>query len=317
MRMYHQGMLSVIVPAYNVSDYITECIESICSQTYQNLEIIVVDDGSTDGTSDVCDGFKDPRICVIHQQNRGLSGARNTGLKNASGQYVAFIDSDDLIRKDMFEKMMNIITEKEIDFVSCGVEFLRCDNGTSTYSGNSKNISFFDYEQSLDALRDIHLFNVWNKIYKHDVIDGLYFTEGVVCEDVEYTAEVFRRIKNTAYIDEPLYIYRVKRPGSSGMTFDERKLPAIHAYEEMFSYLKKEGYKSKVAGIRRSQLAMIRSLYNETEDDDIKNRWAMYKLYIQKLFKDGVVFQGLISNVYFLLMPWAVRKNYQRDRQKI
>jgi len=103
---YIQGQISVIVPAYNVEEYIIDCVESICNQSYKNLEIIIIDDGSTDATGEICDAFDDSRIKVIHQKNQGFSGARNTGILEARGEYLAFVDSDDYIKPDMLEKLV-------------------------------------------------------------------------------------------------------------------------------------------------------------------------------------------------------------------
>lgn len=132
---YIQGQISVIVPAYNVEEYIIDCVESICNQSYKNLEIIIIDDGSTDATGEICDAFDDSRIKVIHQKNQGLSGARNTGILEARGEYLAFVDSDDYIKPDMLEKLVSIMGDKEVSFAACAVEYLRCDSGLPVYSG--------------------------------------------------------------------------------------------------------------------------------------------------------------------------------------
>ena len=117
------NLLSVIVAVYNVKPYIAECISSICRQTYRNMEIILVDDGSTDGSGDICEEYaaKDQRIHVIHQKNRGLSGARNTGLRYAKGEYVAFVDSDDWIGSDMYRTLVGVMEAYNLDMARCGI----------------------------------------------------------------------------------------------------------------------------------------------------------------------------------------------------
>ena len=117
-------LVSVIVPVYNVELYLKFCVESIIMQTYENLEIILVDDGSKDGSPHICDAFlnKDKRVRVIHQQNQGLSAARNAGIEVARGKYFTFVDSDDYIRKDMIERLVNLVERKKVDIACCEYE---------------------------------------------------------------------------------------------------------------------------------------------------------------------------------------------------
>lgn len=309
---YIQGQISVIVPAYNVEEYIIDCVESICNQSYKNLEIIIIDDGSTDATGEICDAFDDSRIKVIHQKNQGFSGARNTGILEARGEYLAFVDSDDYIKPDMLEKLVSIMGDKEVSFAACAVEYLRCDSGLPVYSGATDEIKQLDYKESVDYLCDIYLFNVWNKLYRHDLVENIYFDLGVVCEDVGYIRKVFKQLKKTAYIDSPLYVYRIKRPRSSGMSFDDRKLPALEEYEKFIGYLKQKGYGDKCTEIRFHQLAMIKSLYYETEDYDNDNRKKMMTLYKKNVLKDRVLIKKVRYCIPFLLIPGLMRKKYRK-----
>lgn len=115
-------LISIIVPVYNVEPYVSKCLESILRQTYQNIEIIIIDDGSTDGGSDICDAYahKDKRIKVIHQSNEGVSGARNVGLRIAKGEFIGFVDSDDWIEADMYEYLLQNIQQQDADIAICG-----------------------------------------------------------------------------------------------------------------------------------------------------------------------------------------------------
>lgn len=306
-------LVSVVVPAYNVEDYIVQCVNSICNQTYDKLEIIIVDDGSTDNTGRICDELSDNRITVIHQENQGLSGARNTALEIAQGEYICFVDSDDYIRESMIEELYKCIVGEKYDFAACGVEYLMHDTGLSTYSGNSGKKKELDYVESLDYLSTVYLFNVWNKIYRHDVIKDIRFVRGVVCEDVGYMREVFSRINSTVFLDKPLYVYRVKRPGSSGMVFDPRKLPAIDEYERFIEYLSNNGYKNAARKIRNNQLALIKSLYCETTDSDSTNRKQMYKIFFKKVFKNNAWIINVRSNLAFVICPGISRKKRRAE----
>lgn len=314
--IFTKDLISVIIPAYNVRDYLKQCVESVCNQTYKNLEIIIIDDGSNDGTEQLCDTFIDSRIIIIHQENRGFSGARNAGLDVAKGEFLSFIDSDDFIRETMLQELHNALLQNEADFSACAVEFMRTDTGASTFSGNSETCTALDYRESLDYLCNKYLFNVWNKLYRHDTISDIRYVEGVVCEDVGYTASVFERIKKTVYVDKPLYVYRLKREGSSGMTYDARKLPAIEEFERFITYLKDNGYPDMATDVRRHQLALIKSLYNETENEDKAHRKKMYKLYMSKLKHNNIWKKCFLSNLAFLLCPMAIRRRYQSDKQR-
>ncbi len=310
---YEENLVSVIIPAYNVAEYIEGCIQSVCNQTYENLEIIIVDDGSTDATGRICDSFSDGRIIVKHQQNQGFSGARNTGLLLAKGEYIAFVDSDDFIRESMIEELVCAINNTGVDMASCGVEYLRCDNGNSSFSGDSGTVKQLNYVESLYYLCKCYLFNVWNKIYKHSIVDGIQYKEGMVCEDVGYMCEVFKRITSSVYVDKPLYVYRVKRPGSSGMTFDARKLPAVAEYETFIEYLSARKIDFNLAHVRNHQLALIRSLYCETEDDDRSNRRKMYRLYLEMASKNGVWREYLKSVAMFVCLPGVCRLKVRKN----
>lgn len=194
-------LISVVVPVYNVQEHIENCLNSLISQTYTNLQIILVDDGSTDESGKICDRYKelDNRVEVIHKPNGGLADARNTGLKQVKGDYIAFLDSDDYIYKTMYEDLYNLLKEYDAD-ISEG-DFLRIDVSKKLESGkiieeeNSKrNIEASCYS-NLDALRLLYGANnyeyvkkvvVWNKLYKKEVIGEIEFPVGRLHED-EFT----------------------------------------------------------------------------------------------------------------------------------
>lgn len=128
-QMKQQPLISVIVPVYNVEQYIHQCVDSILSQTYKNLEIILVDDGSPDNCPAICDGYarNDDRVKIIHQENGGLSAARNSALDLCTGEYIAFVDSDDWIESNAYEEMMSEMQKKDLDVVFCGVNVITAD----------------------------------------------------------------------------------------------------------------------------------------------------------------------------------------------
>ena len=144
-------LLSIIVPVYNVKSYLKKCVESIINQTYTNLQIILVDDGSTDGSQDICDEFaqRDSRIVVIHKENGGLSTARNVGMDRAKGAYIAFVDSDDWLEPNMYEALISQLEKHEADIVACS--FYECKGDEKKAVGDSKNIRVIDYMDEISA----------------------------------------------------------------------------------------------------------------------------------------------------------------------
>ena len=209
-------LISIIIPVYKVEKYLEKCIESVLKQTYTNLQIILVDDGSPDNCGKICDEYakKDSRIEVIHKINGGLSDARNVGINRANGRYIGFVDSDDYIKEDMYEKLINLIKEYDADISICnlydvidGKEYVRNkDNGIHEYS-------------RIDILKEILLDKniqsyAWNKLCKRELFDTIRFPVGRVMEDLGIAHKILFDAGQIAYSDEPLYYY-YQRDGST------------------------------------------------------------------------------------------------------
>ena len=206
-------MISVVVPIYNVSKYLPKCIESILHSTYKNLEVILVDDGSTDECPTICDDYakKDSRIKVIHKKNGGLSDARNKGLDIATGEYISFIDSDDYIDADLYESVIKEFDEN-IDVVVFG-RYIEYETKTDI-SIPDKNCVM----TGKDALIDLASFKgfdmaAWDKIYKRSIIGNLRFPFGKKNEDYYLTYKLLDNAKNVKFIQKPFYHY-VQRQNS-------------------------------------------------------------------------------------------------------
>ncbi|MCQ2080757.1 MAG: glycosyltransferase [Lachnospiraceae bacterium] len=210
--------ISVIVPAYNIEKYLPRCLDSIIAQTYENLEIILVDDGSTDNTPKICDEYasKDSRITVIHQENKGLSGARNSALKIVMGDYIGYVDGDDYIDPSMYELMLKAMEENDADLSVCGYEQVGEDARKVEFSGETYILS---KEEALDAYiqdnRSFHIYNsVWSKLFKKELIDGVTFPVGRNSEDIMYTGRALSHCSKCVFVDKPLYFYILDRAGS-------------------------------------------------------------------------------------------------------
>ena len=206
--------VSVIVPIYNVEKYLSECIDSIIAQTYTNLEIILVDDGSPDNCPAICDEYakKDDRIIVIHKSNGGLSSARNAGLDIMTGEYCCFVDSDDVINIHFVEYLLNICLSNNADISYCGYSKFISVGEIDVYSipENDREVLVFENDEAIKNYFSGWIYPmVWNKLYKSDCFDDLRFLIVKRSEDVPMTFELlFRKYKFCGLKGCPLYYYR-------------------------------------------------------------------------------------------------------------
>ena len=208
-------LISLIIPVYNVEDYLRQCLDSVCNQTYTNLEVIVVDDGSTDSGPIICDEYgKKYGWIIIHQQNGGLSAARNSGLDIAKGDYIMFLDSDDWYADDMIETLLEKIVESSADIVESGMNWVYPDRteikcSQCEYCMTNKEVlrSYLLEEKVIHS-------TVQNKIYKRYIFDGLRFEIGRLHEDGFFTYQAMYKVKKYVLLDYSGYYYRQARPGS-------------------------------------------------------------------------------------------------------
>lgn len=220
-------LISVVVPVYNVEKYLNRCVESIVNQTYKNLEIILVDDGSTDSSPAICDEWaqKDNRIKVIHKKNGGLSSARNAGIKALTGKYVCFIDSDDYIEINTFELMLKSITKDDYDVCICSANLV--DKDYNIISKENYKSSTFSGEEVMKAFLTGKVFesiSACDKLYKVSVIrnNNITFNEEEKWgEDFPFNYRYFKKVDKLISIDDRLYNYLTKRNGSitNGITY--------------------------------------------------------------------------------------------------
>ena len=209
-----QPVLSVIIPCYNAVKYFEKCISSIIDQVYHNLEIILVDDGSTDHTGELCDAWqnKDQRVRVIHKQNEGSSYARKTGIENATGEYIAFVDIDDWIDKDMFVNMMSALISTNSDIAQCGVCDVSEDGQITHREFENKDGSFEIFNREEGVLLIIadqkwHSY-MWNKIFKKQMFDNITFPKGrQMDDDISIAHSLFHNASQSVYLHDEYYYY--------------------------------------------------------------------------------------------------------------
>lgn len=205
----NQKLLSVIIPAYNSENEISRCLKSICNQTYKNLQIIIIDDGSSDSTFNICEGYKknDKRIELYKKENQGVSAARNEGLKKTKGEYISFVDSDDFLENNAFEVAINQI--KNVDSVFFGyIEHYNTTSKRKVIKPNKHGI--VDVTEAIkNCITPCNYdVSIWNKIFKAEKIKSIYFnTETLLSEDEEWLFKVFERIEKIYLIPTPLYNY--------------------------------------------------------------------------------------------------------------
>ena len=233
-------LISVIVPVYKVEKYLDRCVQSIVDQTYSNLEIILVDDGSPDNCGAMCDAWaeKDSRIKVIHKENGGLSDARNVGMAVASGVYMGFVDSDDYISPDMYQLLYDRMVADDADIAACGVEMV-FENGTLPRALTSSGSCVLNNAEAMEAvIRESWLKQpVWYKLYKTELIRDCLFPVGKYHEDVFWTWQAVARAEKVSVFDTPCYYY-VQRSGSiMAERYTLRRLDAVEAKYQRHLYL--------------------------------------------------------------------------------
>lgn len=203
-------MISIIVPVYKVEDYLRESVDSILAQTYKDLEVILVDDGSPDNCGKICDEYaeKDPRVKVIHSENGGLSAARNRGMEIAKGEYIGFIDSDDWIDNDMFEVLMQNLKTTGADICICG--FHQDGPGSSKVRSIAEDEVILPQDAVKGIIRGKYSSVVWNRLYKRKCLEDLKFPEGNVYEDVLISCRMLMKADKVSVSSAHPYHYRIR-----------------------------------------------------------------------------------------------------------
>lgn len=233
-------LISVIVPVYKVEEYLDKCIQSIVDQTYTNLEIILVDDGSPDRCGEMCDAWakKDGRIRVRHQSNGGLSDARNAGMEIAVGTYIAFVDSDDWIAPDFIQSMYDAIRQSGAQIAGCDIQFVFPDEAIDLRQEAGK-VKICTTEEAITDILQYRGFRAvaWNKLYHRELLEGERYPVGKHHEDEFFTYRIIGKADKLVYVDKPMYFY-LQRPGSIMYSFTIKRLDALDAYLERLEYLK-------------------------------------------------------------------------------
>lgn len=233
MEKQNHPLISIIVPVYNVEKYLSYCLDSIIQQTYDNLEIILINDGSTDGSKSICEEYlkKDQRISLINQKNKGLSGARNTGLDNCIGEYITFIDSDDYIVNDYIEYLYSMITG-DITISMCNSEIVNSYDKKKLKSSIGKIKILSQKEYFKMTLYNVRYLSAWGKLFHKSHFARIRFPEGMLNEDIYIMGDIFSNIDNLFLGTSDKYKYVKRLDSITTGKFSERKFDLVKANEK-------------------------------------------------------------------------------------
>jgi glycosyltransferase involved in cell wall biosynthesis len=233
-------LLSVIVPVYNVEKYLECCIKSILNQTYKNIEVLLIDDGSTDDSGMICErwALRDERIKVFHKPNGGLSSARNYGLNRVNGELIGFVDSDDYILPSMYEELISLLSEYGCSVSLCAYN-VQYDNMRRAVSLDlDKKKTCIEGRYVLDSMvfgkPYKFTYSVWKFLYKSEAINNIRFDEGKLYEDTTFDLQVLKDIKKVAITFNPLYVYRMRKDSIMNLKLEKRNILDLIQYERAY-----------------------------------------------------------------------------------
>lgn len=325
--------ISVIVPIYKVEKYLKECVDSILAQTYQNFELILVDDGSPDSCPAMCDEFakQDSRVVVIHKENGGLSDARNAGLDIARGEYIGFVDSDDYISPIMYETLMNRILSDKSELAIC--EYVRVSESGDRLSNHelshithSRCYSPKEFIMELFLPYGINYVVTVNKLYRKDIFNELRFPVGKQHEDEFIIHHVITQCNNISYIEDGLYYYRQREESIITRNFDVRRLDFGYALIDRYYFTKKNNYNHWKSATAKALLYVLLERWssyakNSTEIKKIYNnlrKKSWFLLFEKDVWREYSI-RGKIYMKIQLLMPKlaeAMNKLYNKIRKR-
>ena len=309
-------MISVVIPVYKVEKYIEQCVNSILSQSYSDLEIILVDDGSPDGCPEICDYYSklDKRVKVIHKKNGGLSDARNVGIDIAKGDEICFIDSDDFITNNMLERLLDIMTETGAEIVCC--QSVRCeeDDSEDTFIFTNNNKISYNVYSNIEKMEQFLIGNTigtvaWGKLYKRSLFSSIRYPIGRYHEDVYTTYKVVDVAQKIAVTDYYGYIYRKNGDSITGTKFSPKRFDGIEGKIEQANFVQMKypalvgkAYAGIVYSCNTCLIAMARAHYNDKSLE--KRLQFLYRKYGNYYCKENV---SKLGKVVVLLAKVNVR----------
>lgn len=302
MIIMDEALISVIIPIYNSEKYLPLCLDSVINSKYKNLEIILVNDGSTDRSLEICDEYakKDRRIKIITKENGGLSSARNVGLDSATGDYITCVDSDDMITSDFLSFSYEIARKTGAQLVQVGVKITE---ETGICEDDREDVELFTPEQMQWKLYTDEVVQAWAKLVHREIYDGLRFPEGMVCEDAYLTPKLFHRCEKIAMTSRVGYYY-MQWPTESIMrnnTSRIKRIDALAVLEDRVHCFKEWGYSDEL--YKRSYkdyYDYLISWYNRLKNTEYKKEYKQVKKRMRKCKSDDLILEHR-------LRCWAMR----------
>lgn len=296
MSNYGNELISIIVPVYNVEQYLEKCVNSIINQTYKNLEIILVDDGATDSSGKLCDELAkiDNRIKVYHKENGGLSDARNYGVERATGEYIGFVDSDDYIDAEMYEKLYEAIKKENVDVAECNLKIIYPEREELFTEQNYYNVCT-KQEYLEEYLKIEKIFgSVWTKLISRKIAKELLFPKGKLYEDTYYAYDLINVANSFVLIDSPSYNYLMRENSITNSKFNPRIFDLIEIVEKFHKTTYKNYPGLKEAADCRKMYAYFSVLNSILLEDEFKNN--LYYAQIINYFKEN--YKAILKNKY-------------------
>lgn len=264
-------LVSIVIPVYNVEQYLKRCLDSIINQTYQTLEIILINDGSTDNSGSICDAYqkKDSRIVVIHKENGGLSDARNRGIDIATGEYITFVDSDDFVSLDYVEVLVQLLEKCNADTAVCMFQKFEKENEINPKDTSKKELIFTGYDAVKDLCYQKHIPNsAWAKLYKTSLFAGIRYPVGRLYEDLGTTYRLLLRSKKVIYNTSVKYYYFQRRDSIMHYSFSTKNMDRVLMSEQLFGDIKDISTELKKAAMCRMFLSNVQVLRELPLDND-------------------------------------------------
>lgn len=291
-----EELISIIVPIYNVEKYLPRCIDSILNQTYKNLEVILVDDGSIDGCPQICDEYakKDQRIKVIHKQNGGLSDARNAGLDVANGAFWGFVDSDDYIHSEMYKRLWEELKANLADIAVCNLCRVY-DEGRKEKEVSIDKTTIYSGHQAVSNILDkrLHVVSVVScgKLYRRPLFTNIRFPKGKLHEDEFITYRLFYNSSRVVYLSGEYYYYYQRIDSIMSQRKVMVSYDALEAYEQMGEFFRNNGEKNLFQAAKYKYLYMLKETIvklKKCKDKDDKHKAEQLKIHYNKEYKKYV-----------------------------
>lgn len=234
--------ISVIIPVYNIARFLPACLDSVASQTYRNLDIILVDDGSTDESGKICDSYaaSDPRIRVLHKENRGVSQARNDGMRMAEGEFISFIDSDDWVARETYEILLKAAKQYQADCVAGGFVRAREAKKGMRFREDDRPETFTRTAKEAMKMTLLGSSSACNRLFRREVVEGISFPPDRRNEDEVFALHVYERCNRVVYLADMTYFYRVRKNSATHSAFNISKMDCFYNAGDNLEYIRKQ-----------------------------------------------------------------------------